>query len=275
VLFRSLINPSLYTLAKTGGNTCASAASPAGTCMFYDVTAGTISMPCSTSPSPVNCAANGSPINILPGYDAGVGYDLATGLGSVNAANLVNASSAWASTTGGNDFMISAGVPTTVSTPGGMGTVTVTVTSDGTFNGAVTFACSDLPSETTCSGPMVNGSGQSVITFQTTAASMLTPTRPPAHIGLPGAGITLAMICALSLCLMLVGFSKGYRRWSAVLGLAVIAIVFASAGCGGGSGGGGGGGGGNPGTPLGTTSVVITATSGSIQRSVSVALTVN
>ncbi len=96
---QGLINPSLYTLAKTAGNTCASAASPAGTCIFYDATAGTIAMPCSTTAPNPNCAANGFPINILPGYDAGAGYDLATGLGSVNAANLVNASSAWANTT--------------------------------------------------------------------------------------------------------------------------------------------------------------------------------
>jgi hypothetical protein len=141
----------------------------------------------------------------------------------------------------------------------------------------VTFACSALPSETTCSGPSVSGSGQSVITFQTTAPSMLTPAKPPAHIGLPAAGVMLALVCVFSICLMWIGFSNGNRRWTAVLALAVFAILLVSVGCGGGSGGGGGGGGGggNPGTPAGTTNVVITATSGSIQRSVSVALTVN
>ena len=161
--------------------------------------------------------------------------------------------------------------------PGGMGNVTVTVTGEGTFNGMVTFACSALPSETTCSGPSVNGSGQSVITFQTTAASMLTPAKPPAHIGPAGCRRHARVDCALSICLMWIGFSKGNRRWTAVSAVAVFAIVFVSVGCGGGSGGGGGGGGGggNRGTPQGTTNVVITATSGSIQRSVSVALTVN
>jgi subtilase family serine protease len=270
---QGLINPSLYTLAKTAGNTCVSAASPSSTCMFYDVTTGTISMPCSTSPSPVNCAANGSPINILPGFDAGTGYDYATGLGTLNAANLVNASNTWASNTGGNDFSISAGTPTPVASPGGMGTVTVTVAADGAFNGMVTFACSALPSETTCSGPTVTGSGQSTITFQTTAPSMLTPTKPTARIGLPGPGAMLALVILLSIGLMWIGFSKGNRRWTTALALVVFAIVFASVGC-----GGGGGGTGPPptgGTPVGTTNVVITATSGSIQRSTSVALVVN
>ncbi len=37
----------------------------------------------------------GTPEGVLTGYDAGVGYDLTTGLGSVNAANLVN-STMWA-----------------------------------------------------------------------------------------------------------------------------------------------------------------------------------
>jgi subtilase family serine protease len=270
---QGLINPQLYTLAKTAGNTCTSAANPAGTCMFYDVTQGTNSMPCLTSPSPVNCAADGSPINVLPGYNAGTGYDLATGLGTVNAANLVAASSAWANTTSGNDFTISAGVPTSVSSPGGTATVVITVNADGGFSGNVTFACSDLPSLTTCSGPAVSGHGTSTIMFQTTAA---TSSVPAARFAPPSSGIFAPLlVCALALSLLLIAFLKGSRRWGAVLALLVIGFVFANVGCGGGSGGGGGGGGGQPGTPVGTTSVVVTATSGSIVRSVAVQLVVN
>jgi subtilase family serine protease len=271
-------NVMMYSLAGTAGKTCQSAANPASTCVFYDVADGsTIAMPCSINTPNCPIITPGDTVGVLTGYTTVAGYDLATGLGSVNAANLVNASGVWTNTTGGNDFTISAGSPTPVSSPGGKGTVTVTVTGDGAFNGMVTFACSALPSETTCSGPSVSGSGQSVITFQTTAPSMLTPAKPPAHIGLPAAGVMLALVCVFSICLMWIGFSNGNRRWTAVLALAVFAILLVSVGCGGGSGGGGGGGGGggNPGTPAGTTNVVITATSGSIQRSVSVALTVN
>jgi hypothetical protein len=49
-------------------------------------------MPCDhTGPSPVNCGSPGSAgIGILTGYNSTAGYDLTTGLGSVNAANLVN-----------------------------------------------------------------------------------------------------------------------------------------------------------------------------------------
>lgn len=270
---QGLLNPALYTLAATNGNTCNSAANPLGTCMFYDIRNGTISMPCSTSPSPVNCAADGNAINILPGYDAAAGFDLATGLGSVNVANLVNATSTWspASTIGGNDFAISAGTPTSVASPGGTATVQITVTAHGAFNGTVTFACSQLPSLTTCSGPSVNASGQSTITFQTTAPSSVAPIT---RVAPPSSRLPLLSVLAISLALIGMAFWKNNRRWGAVLALLAIGFVFTSAGCGGGNGGGGGGGG-NPGTPVGTTNVVVTATSGSIQRSVAVTLVVN
>jgi hypothetical protein len=55
-------------------------------------------MPCDdTVPHPVNCGTAGSfGIGILTGYNSNAGYDLVTGLGSVNAANLVKNWSAFA-----------------------------------------------------------------------------------------------------------------------------------------------------------------------------------
>jgi subtilase family serine protease len=272
---QGLANPTLYSLAAAGGNTCTSAANPAGTCVFYDVTTDTIAMPCLQGTT--DCLVN-TAVGVLPGYNAGTGYDLATGLGSVNAANLVNASGAWVNTTSGNDFTVSANSPTaTVPSQGSVGQVVLNVTADGAFNGVVTFACFGLPSETTCSGQSVTGNGQSTILFQTTAPSMLAPINTPDHVGWPGIGTMIALVFAFCISLLLLGASIRNRRWTVALALAAFALVFVSAGCGGGGsgGGGGGGGGGVGGTPLGTTEVVITATSGSIQRSVSVALTVN
>jgi len=56
---------------------------------FHDVTVGTNAVPCLTG-SP-NCTTTfaGDTYGILNGYNAGAGYDMATGLGSVNANNLV------------------------------------------------------------------------------------------------------------------------------------------------------------------------------------------
>ena len=61
---------------------------PAASCIFNDITADTNAVPCAKG-SP-NCGTEGGPIGVLTGYTSGVGYDLTTGLGSVNAANLVN-----------------------------------------------------------------------------------------------------------------------------------------------------------------------------------------
>ncbi|MGH9586900.1 MAG: protease pro-enzyme activation domain-containing protein, partial [Acidobacteriaceae bacterium] len=68
--------------------------------VFHDVTNGTNSVPCAMGST--NCIAVSNPINLngvvegqigsgaTPEYNAGAGYDLATGLGSVDAALLVN-----------------------------------------------------------------------------------------------------------------------------------------------------------------------------------------
>ena len=82
----------LYQLAAQSGASCTSSATPASTCIFYDITTGTNAMPCDdTVPVPVNCGTAGSEgIGVLTGYNSTAGYDLTTGLGSVNAANLVN-----------------------------------------------------------------------------------------------------------------------------------------------------------------------------------------
>ena len=84
-------NTVLYKLAtKQTASTCNSSTGPASTCIFNDVTSGTIAMPCSKG-SP-NCTTSNSndQYGILSGYNAGPAYDLATGLGSINVQNLVN-----------------------------------------------------------------------------------------------------------------------------------------------------------------------------------------
>ncbi len=267
-------NTVLYPLfSAQSAASCNTSGPPAATCVFNDITSGTIAMPCQNA-SP-NCTSGGNPVGVLSGFDAGTGYDLATGLGSVNVANLVNAPSVWTSPTAGADFSLSLS-PSSVSVArGGTGTVTLTVTANGGFTGTVTPACSDLPSGVTCSGPAVMGSGTSTITITATSSAMLVPAnRPTSFAGLSGTSGTaiLLVLCALCATLLLLSYGRGKRKSSAVLAAAALGLLFA-AGCGGGSSGGGGGGGGPTG-PTGTSNVVITATSGSIQRSVVLSLTI-
>ena len=92
----------LYPLAAKSGASCtsnASMASKANTsaCIFYDVVTGDNSVACMAgSPYCSNTASSGygilevnPPGNSTPAWTTTAGYDLATGLGSVNAANLV------------------------------------------------------------------------------------------------------------------------------------------------------------------------------------------
>jgi len=80
----------LYALAAQPSASCDSTGTIGATCVFYDITAGTISMSCKTGTP--NCVTNTArdANGVLSGYAATAGYDLATGLGSVNVTNLVN-----------------------------------------------------------------------------------------------------------------------------------------------------------------------------------------
>ena len=106
--------------------------------VFNDVpSGGTISMPCLTGSPNCTTVVSGHQYGVLSGYSTGTGYDLATGLGSVNVANLVNK---WntvsfnASTT-----VINSLLPTSI-THGQTVNVTVKVTgSSGTPTGMVTL----------------------------------------------------------------------------------------------------------------------------------------
>lgn len=55
---------------------------------YHDVTTGTIAVPCAGGSPGCSTAAPTSNVGNMNGYGAGVGYDLATGLGSVNAFTL-------------------------------------------------------------------------------------------------------------------------------------------------------------------------------------------
>jgi hypothetical protein len=80
-----------YKLAtKQAATSCNSSNGSGSTCVFNDITSGTIAMPCNTNSPNCTTSIAGDTIGILTGYNAGTGYDLATGLGSVNANNLVN-----------------------------------------------------------------------------------------------------------------------------------------------------------------------------------------
>ncbi len=84
----------LYNLASQqnkAGTACNSiTGTPAAGCVFNDVTTDTIAMPCIKGTPNCTVTNSGDRYGVLSGYGSALGYDLATGLGSVNASNLVN-----------------------------------------------------------------------------------------------------------------------------------------------------------------------------------------
>lgn len=138
-------NPVLYGLfAQQSQSACNSSSGPAGSCVFNDVTSGTNAMPC-LKPSP-NCNVSNSSdlFGILSGFSAGSGYDLATGLGSVNAANLLND---WPSAPPpvGQFSLSSNPASLDIAAAGKSGTSTITLTGTDGFTGTISFSCSVSP----------------------------------------------------------------------------------------------------------------------------------
>lgn len=162
--------------------------------------------------------------------------------------------------------------------PGTTGIATLNVTSVDNMSGNVTFACSGLPSETTCTfspaSVAVSGtapSASTTLTVQTTApktSSLEGPVR--------GAAL-LAFGFMLMGGIFVAGGDSRNRKVRLIVGaLVLFAIFLPFVGCGGGGGGGGGGSGGHsdPGTPAGTYTVTVTATSGTLSHNFTFSLAV-
>jgi hypothetical protein len=157
-----------------------------------------------------------------------------------------------------------------VTTPGASATATLTVTAQNGFNGVVNFspaACSGLPFGASCSfsPSSVTGSGTTTLTIATTAPSAANPGSGTASLGWWTAtgGAAFGFV-------FLLGMSERKRRWQTLLGLVLFVSLTAFIGCGGGAGGAPR----NPGTPIGTSAVTVTVTSGTTTHIVSFTLNV-
>lgn len=82
---------------------------------FHDIPSGsTIAMPCLSGSPNCTVSTTGDSYGVLSGYSTGAGYDLATGLGSVDAANLVNNWSKVAFTSTSATLQLNSGNPVSV-----------------------------------------------------------------------------------------------------------------------------------------------------------------
>jgi subtilase family serine protease len=175
-------NPVYYQLASTEYGTSGSSAcnssegnGVAGDCVFYDVTLGDMDVDCyfdagnlyncydpgATTSNGIVGVLSSSNTAYQPAFSAAVGWDFATGIGTLNAANLVNN---WPSSA--PDFTLTALPPTQSVNPGGSAQYTVSVSPLHGYNSNVTLSVSGLPANTTGNfdmNPIVGGSGSSTL----------------------------------------------------------------------------------------------------------------
>ncbi|HEX4001190.1 MAG TPA: S53 family peptidase [Candidatus Acidoferrales bacterium] len=227
-------NPTFYSLAsEQKASDCNATGGPANTCVFLDVTSGTIAMPCAKGSPNCTVKTSGDTVGVLSGYNAGAAYDLATGLGSVNVANLVLKF-------GANFYLSSSSPLVTVSSPGASGTMDVTVYSVNGYTGTVDLACSGLPTDATCSfsrsSVTFTSSVTSVpvtVTVDTTSASTAHPTNFPQGIHLWPTHGGLALVAISLLATLLIGTFPRNFQWNTALTFVAMAVLLGMAACGG------------------------------------------
>jgi kumamolisin len=118
------------------------------------------------------------------GYSAVTGYDLATGWGSMNGANLINALVGVSTTP---NFSLSASPSSVSVVQGNTGTSTITSTVVNGFDSAIALTYSTLPSGVTAgfNPTSITGAGTSVLTF-TVSSTATTGTFPITITGTSG-----------------------------------------------------------------------------------------
>lgn len=201
-------------------------------------------------------------------------FNFDTGTHTISASYSGDVSFNPSNTTQSQTFTITPGFYGTISsaqstvvitTPGGSGASSISVSNSTGFSGTISLACSGLPSEAACqfapSTITANGTAATTsasITVTTTAAT--TSSQERAHLP----AVWMAGMGLLLFSSVLLG-GKRQRTRGLFLMLTLMLLIVAP-GCGGGSSSKGGGTTGPPpnaGTPTGTSTVFVTATSGS------------
>jgi subtilase family serine protease len=214
-------------------------------CIFYDITEGNNAVPCQAE-SP------GCPNGGTVGYSAGPGYDLATGLGSLNAANLANA---WTSTTfpGSTPPFQFSGTSTTTVNAGDTATFTLSLNTGDGFAGAISLKCSPAPCTVS--------SGGSSIVYATGAPSdyPVTVSVPTSRQTLTPIGNlpTLLWLSVVTLVTTLCLLSK--RRRLVLIALAALVTIAGLTACT---------------SARAISTVTVTGTSGAVSNSITLTLTI-
>ena len=248
------VNQYLYSLATSAPNA------------FHDTTVGDNMVPCMAGST--DCPASG-----MIGYSAGPGYDLTTGLGSVDAGALV---AAWNGPTN-PDFELTAHSQSLAVTRGTPATDTLALTGLAGFSQTVNLSCtvSVALTGTTCSVNPISVAPGGTATLTVTASPLAGLRHTDPILRHRGSWIASFVFAAG----LLVSETKPRRRprnrsgrWSALFLLLIVAVLMGTTSCGGGSSSSQ-----QASLPQGpqTGTVTVQATSGDLEHDLSIALTVN
>jgi len=173
------INPALYALAQTTSNNA-----------FHPITASSNQVYCVGNtptglPATVQCPVTGLLGFLGSSADATTGYNLVTGLGSVDTNNLAIA---WKAMTTQPGFALSPNTTALTAAAGSASnSTTITVTPQNGFAGTVTFACSGEPTGATCVFTPTSSTTGTSLSIQTTAARSYPPNASVIVTGTSGA----------------------------------------------------------------------------------------
>jgi subtilase family serine protease len=248
---QGLPNKALYGLAaEQNYSSCSSETVTAGSsCIFNDIDTGTIAMPCAAGSADCTLTKTTDSFGILSGYDTTKGFDLATGLGSLNIANAVN-NFPIPEVTGASYTLVAADVSLSA---GASKTSAITATGANGYIGpnfvlingctlvksptGATHAptCAITTAAVTFAAGSSTGSG-GVVTISTTAPTTSSVRKAALDNSAPWAGGAGAVAVA-GLLLFIPG---RLRKWRSLLGVfLLVATLGVLSGCSGGGGGGG------------------------------------
>ncbi len=180
-------NPTYYSLAASeygtsGDSSCNATLGNAvgSSCVFYDVTLGDIDIDCGYGgntlvncyfpnyqpPDPLVGVLSTSNSSFEPAYVATTGWDFATGIGTINATNLVNN---WPEPT--PNFTLAATPNALTIIRGNSGTSAIAIVPQGGFNGSVNLSVPNLPSGVTAVFSPNPASSNSTLTLTVSASA--------------------------------------------------------------------------------------------------------
>jgi len=222
------------------------------------------------NPSPLNSAGNTSVGDGIISFDAG-NHSITASYGGDSSFN-TSQSSASAPVT----FTIQPGFagvsgPTNVSitSPGLSGTSTVGIIASSNFTTAISLTCGGLPAEATCSAASATGQGPTTVVNTNIIVSTMGPHTVVLRGNEPRVYYAVLFGSGLPFGIFFVAASRR-RRWSILALMMLLALIVAVPACG----GGGPSHHQDPGTPIGTYTVTVTATAGSLSQQGSFTLTV-